>query len=120
MTPDVTHLLARFVADSQWQDIPTEVRHEAERTIVNFVGAALGGCRDEAVELALRALGPFFGSPQATVIGRSERPDALSAAFLNGISATVLEFHDTHLQTGIHPAAPGGPALVALAGLNPV
>jgi 2-methylcitrate dehydratase PrpD len=120
MTPDVTHLLARFVADSQWQDIPTEVRHEAERTIVNFVGAALGGCRDEAVELALRALGPFFGPPQATVIGRSERPDALSAAFLNGISANVLEFDDTHLQTVIHPAAPVVPAMFALAELHPV
>src|SRR5260370_30521780 len=120
MTPDGSSLLARFVADSQWQDMPTEVRHEAERTIVNFVGAALGGCRDEAVELALRALGPFFGSPQATVIGRSERPDALSAAFLNGISANVLEFDDTHLQTVIHPAAPVVPAMFALAELHPV
>ena len=106
MAHNVTRIFAEFLADSQWQDIPDEVRNEAKRTILNFVGTALGGCRDEAVELAVRALRPFFGPPQATVIGRSERPDALSAAFLNAISANVLEFDDTHLPTVIHLAAP--------------
>jgi 2-methylcitrate dehydratase PrpD len=120
MTAEVTRQLAHFLADSQWQDIPAHVRHEAERTIVNFVGTALGGCRDEAVNLAARAFGPFFGPSQATVIGRRERPDALSAAFLNAISANVLEFDDTHLRTVIHPAAPVAPVLFALGELRPV
>ena len=118
MTKNVTRRLAEFLADSQWHDIPDEVRQEAKRTILNFVGTALGGCRDEAVELALRGLKPFFGPPQATVIGRSERPDALSAAFLNAISANVLEFDDTHLRTVIHPAAPVAPALFAISELR--
>jgi 2-methylcitrate dehydratase PrpD len=72
MTNHVTRCLAEFVADSQWQDIPDKVRHEAKRAVLNFVGTALGGCRDEAAVLAIRALRPFFGPPQATVIGRSE------------------------------------------------
>ncbi len=92
MTNNVTRRLAEFLVDSQWKDIPDKVRHAAKRTILNFAGTALGGCRDEAEELAIRGLGAFFGPPQATVIGRSERPDALSAAFLNAISANVLEF----------------------------
>src|SRR5713101_8666509 len=118
--PAATRELAQFVVESQWQDIPAEVRHEAGRTVVNFVGTALGGCRDVAVELALRALGPFFGPAQATVIGRSERADALSAAFLNAVTANVLEFDDTHLRTVIHPAAPVAPALFAFSELRPV
>jgi len=117
---NVTRIFAEFLADAQWQDVPDEVRHEAKRTILNFVGAALAGCRDEAMELAVRALKPFFGQPQATVIGRSERPDALSAAFLNAISANVLEFDDTHLPTVIHPAAPVAPALFAISERRPV
>jgi 2-methylcitrate dehydratase PrpD len=116
----VTRQLARFLVESQWRDIPAPVRHEAKRTIMNFVGAALGGCGDIGIELAIRALGPFFGSPQATVMGRGERPDALSAAFLNAISANVLEFDDTHLPSVIHPAAPVAPALFALSELRPV
>ena len=120
MTNNVTRRLAEFLATSQWQDIPDEVRNEAKRTILNFVGTALGGCRDEAVELAVRALRPFFGPPQATVIGRSERADPLSAAFLNAISANVLEFDDTHVRTVIHPAAPVAPALFGLSERRPV
>jgi 2-methylcitrate dehydratase PrpD len=54
------------------------------------------------------------------VIGRTERPDALSAAFLNAVSANVLEFDDTHLRSVIHPAAPVAPALFALSELRPV
>jgi 2-methylcitrate dehydratase PrpD len=118
--PEVTRHLAQFLVESRWPDIPAAVRHEAKRTIMNFVGAALGGCGDIAVELAIRALGLFFGSAQATVIGRTERPDALSAAFLNGVGANVLEFDDTHLQSVIHPAAPVAPALFALSELRPV
>src|SRR4029077_12717328 len=50
--------------------------------------------------------------------GRSERADALNAAFLNAVSANVLEFDDTHLATVIHPMAPVAPALFALAELR--
>src|SRR5262249_58521029 len=52
--------------------------------------------------------------------GRSERVDALSAAFLNAASGNVFDFDDTHLRTVIHPTAPVVPALFALAELRPV
>lgn len=54
------------------------------------------------------------------MIGRGGRADALSAAFLNAVSANVLEFDDTHLRTVIHPAAPVVPAVFALSELRPV
>ena len=54
------------------------------------------------------------------MIGRSERIDALSAAFLNAASANVLDFDDTHVATVIHPTAPVAPALFALAELRRV
>src|SRR4029077_3174800 len=113
--PRVTEHLAEFVAASRWEDIPEAVRQEGVRSLLNFVGGALGGCRDEAARLAARVLAPFFGPAQASVIGRSERPDALNAAFLNAVSANVLEYDDTHLATVIHPAAPVAPGLFALA-----
>src|SRR6202043_1237506 len=116
----VTEALAAFLVASRWEDIPAAVRHEGVRSLLNFVGGALGGCRDEAVSLATRVLMPYFGPAQATIIGRSERPDALNAAFLNAISANVLEYDDTHLATVIHPAAPVVPGLLALAERRPV
>src|SRR6266849_7772447 len=111
----VTEALAEFLVASRWEDIPAAVRHEGVRSLLNFVGGALGGCRDEAVSLAATVLTPYFGASQASVIGRGERTDALNAAFLNAVSANVLEYDDTHLATGIHPAAPVAPGLFALA-----
>jgi len=81
--PGTTETLARFVVDTRWEDIPERARHEAKRALLNFFAVALAGCRTEPVELALKSLSEFSGGRQATVIGRRERLDALSAAFLN-------------------------------------
>jgi 2-methylcitrate dehydratase PrpD len=116
----VTNRLAQFVAGSQWETIPSEVRREGVRGLLNFVGCALGGAQDEAMGIAVKVLTPFFGPPQGIVIGRGDRPDALNAAFLNAVSANVLEYDDTHLGTVMHPAAAVAPGLFALAGLRPV
>ena len=116
----VTNRLAQFVAGSQWETVPPEVRREGVRGMRNFVGCALGGVQDEAMGIAVKVLTPFFGPPQGIVIGRGDRPDALNAAFLNAVSANALEYDDTHLETVMHPAAPVAPGLFALAGLRPV
>ena len=63
---------------------------------------------------AVAALLPFAGRGEATLWGRAERADALSAALLNGIAAHVLDFDDTHPHA-IHPSAPVWPAVLAVA-----
>ena len=116
----VTQRLARHVVETRWDDIPAAVRHQAKRSWMNFFAVALAGCRSEPVEIALRSLAEFSGGRQATLVGRSERIDALSAAFLNAAGANVHDFCDTHLRTVIHPTAPVAPALLALAELRHV
>lgn len=113
--PGVTHDLARFVAEAKWQDVPDKVRHEAKRALLNFFAVTLAGCRTGPVEMALASLAEFSGGTQATVIGRAERIDALSAAFLNAAGANVFDYCDTHLPTVVHPTSPVAPALFALA-----
>jgi 2-methylcitrate dehydratase PrpD len=111
----VTRKLARFVVDSKWSDVPESARKEASRSIVNWVGCALGGARHQTTECALQALSELSGPRTATVLGRNDRLDVLHASLLNGISSHVLDFDDTHLDTIIHPAGPVAPALFALA-----
>ena len=80
--PGVTDTLSHFVIGTRWDDVPQDVRHEAKRALLNFFAVALAGCQTAPVEIALRSLQEFSGREQATVIGRTERVDALSAAFL--------------------------------------
>jgi 2-methylcitrate dehydratase PrpD len=116
----ITEGLARFVVETGWSDIPAPVRHQAKRSLLNFFVVALAGCRTEPVEIALRSLGELSASRQATIIGRGERLDALSAAFLNAAGANVFDYCDTHLRTVIHPTAPVAPALLSLAEMRPI
>src|SRR5260221_9799974 len=118
--PGVTQTLARFVVDTTWENIPEPARHEAKRALLNFFAVAIAGCRTEPVELALKSLAEFSGGKQATIVGRTERIDALGAAFLNAAAANVFDYCDTHLPTVVHPTAPLAPALLSLAELRRV
>jgi 2-methylcitrate dehydratase PrpD len=111
----ITRTLAQFVTDHKAAGIPQKVRHEAARSILNWLGCAIGGSRHETIERALAALAPFSGPPQATVLGRGDRLDAMYAALMNGITSHTFDFDDTHLKTVIHPSGPVASAILALA-----
>jgi len=116
--PLVTRTLARYIAAARWEDVPPPVRHQAKRSLINLFAVALAGSRTDPIEIAFHSLSEFSGGRTATLIGRSERIDALSAAFLNAAAANVHDFCDTHVATVIHPTAPVAPALLALAELR--
>lgn len=116
----VTRQLAGYILSSRLDDIPTDVRHEARRALINYVGCALGGSHHAAADIAIRALGPFFGKGEALVLGRTERADALHAALLNGISSHVHDFDDTTPKNYMHPTSPMASALFAYASVHPM
>src|ERR1700729_3376219 len=118
--PAVTESLARHIAATRWDHIPSRVRHQAKRSLVNFFAVTLAGCRSRPIETALRSLAEFSGGKQVALIGNATRIDALSAAFLNAAGANVDDFCDTHTATVIHPARPGPGAVVLYAGFAAV
>jgi 2-methylcitrate dehydratase PrpD len=112
--PGVTERLAQFIADTQWDALTPSAVRAAKRSLLNFFAVAFTGCREGTIETMLRSLAAFSAGRQATVIGRRERVDALTAACINAASANALDFCDTHVPTVIHPTAPVVPALLAL------
>ncbi|HSD00684.1 MAG TPA: MmgE/PrpD family protein [Casimicrobiaceae bacterium] len=112
--PPVTRLLAEFVALHPSAEFPASVEREAERTLLNWVGCAIGASRHSTLAAALAAVQELAPSPQAAVLGRNDRVDMGSAALLNGISSHTFDFDDTHLKTIIHPAGPVASAALAL------
>ncbi len=116
----MTRVLSRYLATSRTADIPPAVLHEGTRSLLNWVGCSIGGSRHPAVSSAIAAVTPFSGMPEANVLGRGERLDAMNAALINGISSHVLDFDDTHLKTIIHPAGPVASGILALSQHRPV
>ncbi len=116
--PPITQALARFVATHPSRGWFDAVEHEAHRTFLNWLACAIGAARHEATQAALAACQVLQPAPQAAVLGRRERVDIASAAFVNGIASHTFDFDDTHLKTIIHPAGPVASALLSLAELK--
>ena len=118
--PPVTQILARYIVNARFEDLPANVRKEGTRTFLNWMGVAVGGSHSETVANALSALLPFAGKPEASLMGQRERLDILNAALINGISSHIFDYDDTHLKTIIHPAGPVASAILALSQHQPV
>jgi 2-methylcitrate dehydratase PrpD len=116
----VTRALARYLVTATYDDLPANVRKQGVRTLLNWVGVAIGGSRHQTIEIAVAALSPFSGPAQASLLGRRERFDIMNAAFINGVSSHIFDFDDTHLKTIIHPAGPVASAILALSEMQPV
>jgi 2-methylcitrate dehydratase PrpD len=115
-----THALADYVVTTMQKDIPEDVWQESKRAIHNYLGCALGGSIEPALDIALQVLGPFSGPAATNVLGRSETVDALHAALFNGIGSHVHEYDDTLPTNYIHASVPVASALFAYAGANNV
>ena len=67
--PPVTRILARFVADHPSRGWSDAVDKEAHRTLLNWMGCAVGAARHEAADAALAAVRTL--QPAAQEIGRA-------------------------------------------------
>lgn len=115
MPPPVTRAFAEFIASARWSDFDEAVRRATRRTFGNVAALAVGASRSDAVDRIERTLVRLKQPDQATVLGRDTRLGAEAAAMVNGFSAHLEDYDDTHLKTVIHPGAPIVPAALALA-----
>ncbi len=107
--------LAEHIVATPLSSIPGPALAEAKRSLLNWVGVAIGAARHPMVGMALR-VGQLRGTRQdATVLGRTERTDMFTAALANGISSHIFDYDDTLLDTVLHPSAPVFPAMLAYA-----
>jgi 2-methylcitrate dehydratase PrpD len=107
--------IGQFVRASHWHSLPQALRHEGKRSVLNFIGCAIGVASAPPIETAMRVLTRLSGAERVSVIGRTERLDPLGAAFINAVAGNLLDYDDTHLRTVIHPTAPVAPAALAVA-----
>ncbi|MCY0389301.1 hypothetical protein OVY01_19320 [Robbsia sp. Bb-Pol-6] len=61
--PRVARILANYHVNARYDDPPAEVRKEGTRTLLNWVGGAVGGSRENPVKCAIAASRPFSGPP---------------------------------------------------------
>ncbi len=107
--------LARFVAETGFQDLPPQAIFQAKRAILDTLGVALAGCREEGPTIVARLAQEHSAPGRAAVLGWPLCLAPQQAALVNGTAAHALDYDDVSISMRGHPSAPVLPAALALA-----
>jgi 2-methylcitrate dehydratase len=90
--------MSRWAAGLQYEDLSDQAVHEAKRYLLDSLGCALGGYRQEDVVMALQVLEELAGQGPATVIGSGRNVDVVSATLANALMVRVMDYNDIYWQ----------------------
>lgn len=110
----MTRAFAEFLATRAYDDLPAAVRAEAQRAVLDWLGACMAGSSEPPARAMQKIVARFGSSNEATVFG-ADRSSAEGAALVNGVSSHILELDDVHRGATLHAAAPIIPAALACA-----
>lgn len=98
MPETITATMARWAANLKYEDIGENAVHEARRYLLDSLGCALGGYRQEDVRIALEVLEDIGGSGKATIIGTGKKADPVTASLANALMVRVMDYNDIYWQ----------------------
>ena len=112
----ITHTLATFAAELEYDAIPPEVIARAKQLLLDITGITVRARHDVDSTVPMRkALERLQLHGTSTVIGDTQGLSPTAAALLNGAMAHSLDFDDTHAAGSLHSSAPIVPAALAAA-----
>jgi 2-methylcitrate dehydratase PrpD len=113
MTP--TGNILEFVAGVQWMDLPTAVRHQSKRCLLDALGSLIAGADTPVGRLMADFAVSQFGGDEATLLVDGRKTSATGAALANGFSGNALDIDDGYRMVKGHPGACALPPLLAAA-----
>jgi 2-methylcitrate dehydratase PrpD len=114
MTP-AARTLAEWADGLRAEDVPAAVRDNAALRVLDTIGCALAGAREEHVPAVLALAARWGGPGLSTIWGSALRAAPPQAALANGALAHGLDFDDTHADSVCHASAVLVPTVLALA-----
>jgi 2-methylcitrate dehydratase len=98
MSDTITATMSRWAADLKFEDIGENAVHEARRYLLDSLGCAFGGYRQEDVRIALEVLDDIGGTGSATIIGSGKKADAVTASLANALMVRCMDYNDIYWQ----------------------
>lgn len=116
----ITDVLADFVYDTSYEDLPENAAAIAGDLILDSLGVTLAGTRSSVGVHLIKLARETMPGACATVFGAGLRSSVDGAAFVNGALAHALDMDDTAAGTGAHPSSTLLPALFAVSEMKRV
>lgn len=98
----ISSQIAEWTQRTNVDELPTSVVEGAKLRAMDLAGVMLASKDLKIVEAARRAWTAIDGGGSITRIGSKEPMALTTAAFLNGVQSSALEFDDTYLPTTMH------------------
>jgi 2-methylcitrate dehydratase PrpD len=117
-----TRQLATFGAGLSVEDLPSDVLHEAKRSLLDWICAALAGADEPAAVRLRRVVADVAKGPDASILGVPLRASAPFAALANGYASHLQDFDDVFNpeQTTVHLSSCVWPVVLALGEIRPL
>ena len=98
MSETITATMARWAASLAFEQLGERAVHEAKRYLLDSLGCAFGGYRQEDARIALEVLEDIAGQGPATILGTGRKVDPVSAALANALMVRVMDYNDIYWQ----------------------
>lgn len=109
-----TEKLAKFIVQTNFEQIPEEALAVAKKSILNGLGLAVAGSREPSGKIITEYVREIGGKPEAGVIGGGFKTNVVQAALANGTMVHALSYDDLCVTCIGHLTALLMPALFAL------
>ena len=110
---NLTEYAIRFILETDWHNLPSEVQHQSKRCLMDTLGAMLAGMETPAGTIMSRIGAEQFSGNQATILVHGKRTSASGAALANGFAGNALDIDDGYRLVKGHPGACILPVILA-------
>jgi 2-methylcitrate dehydratase PrpD len=114
----LTRRLGDFVADLDFEDLPTELVEHAELFLLDTLGCGLFGSTLEWSRILNHTVAKVDRDTTSAVWGTSQRLGPLNAALANGAAVHGFELDDLHKESILHAGSVVAPAVFAAADIR--
>jgi 2-methylcitrate dehydratase PrpD len=89
-----TEKLAKWVAETSYEDIPSEARKWSKYLILDTLGVAMAGYLTKIGKIVTNLIREFGGTQQSTIVGTGQKVPSALAAFANTKMSNALDMDD--------------------------
>jgi 2-methylcitrate dehydratase PrpD len=111
---EVTRILAKFLAETQYEQLPVKAVRVAKQSILDCIGVTVAGSLEPAGRLIANVVRKMGGDPKAAVVGAGFRTSSPLAALVNGTMGHALDYDDVSPGIRGHPSVVLVPVLLSL------
>ena len=94
--------LVNFIVGTEYADLPSNVIHEAKRSLLDALGCAIAGIATDKGKIAVSVARRLSGPQESSILGVGDRVSCVNAAMANGELINGLDFDAI---SHIHPFA---------------